>query len=377
VKAVVRYVVGALLVASCAEPTKTTVRISVPGSPPRLVVFKDGSGAWQQATELGASEFHIEVTNDYEVVSVCDDLVNGGTLTVELAATIADGLDRSMVWECAEPPDEPSPGSPVHVTGTVMQPGTVVLGASVAKSNLATWSYDLPVEPRTYTLLAVGTDQAAQIAIRRGIVVTADTALPPVDFGKEGIPLATPQIALKGVPPIALIDARSYMSSPSGGAQLWDLSTGTTPQTLTPRSVPPEALEADERNYLDVTASYDHVTAMSSFRLGNASFEARMMVAPKVTLDRTRAFAGTFTTVDEYARAFAFVSPMCPGACPPSPHRIVTATKSWLDASGSIFFDESVEAEGAPALDLSQPLYRSLTLDRGDETASHSVTIDL
>jgi hypothetical protein len=166
---------------AAAQPS---IHIASDGSP-LLVKVKDGNGPWldpsptpSPAGEVGFDAF---VTGPYSVIFVCTDAFGG--LNVRQVFQTPDD-DRTVVFNCvnALPPGH-------QVTGHMVQAGSVQAQDSFDRSLFTPdWDFTLfDVVDATVDLIATTSDR---IAVRRGVVISGDTAVAAaIDVDQEGTAL--------------------------------------------------------------------------------------------------------------------------------------------------------------------------------------------
>jgi len=165
---------------------KITIRAF--GTPPALIAYRDGlDGEWQTpaATSTG---YEMIVHGPYIVSYTCDD-GQDHIATSQIGRTPDD--DRDPFVQCGL-----IVRTLVHVTGQMVQPGTVTVGHTSASSRTPNWSFDVSVEPGTHDVFAVTADR---VAIRRDVVITAATALTPaLDVVADGTDLVATPFSVSG-----------------------------------------------------------------------------------------------------------------------------------------------------------------------------------
>jgi hypothetical protein len=95
------------------------------------------------------------------------------------------------------------PFEPQHITGHMVQAGSVAIGRWSEKSDAPDWDFDITVGDGPNDLVAVtsGSSASGAIAIRRGISLSGavSLALPmPIDVAQEGVSLVAAPITVQG-----------------------------------------------------------------------------------------------------------------------------------------------------------------------------------
>jgi len=168
----------------------TAVELAVYGTPPSLVAYRDGAGAWQTPVADSSGNYTLNVSVDYQVVVVCHDSANADSVLLE--ATANDG--RQFVF-CSIPTSG-TPPTTVAMTGHMVQAGDVWLG-DTASSTTAPWDFTLNVTPGTHDLIA--SSAAHGLVIRRDQMVTAAGALAPIDVASEGTAMTPVNLTIGGL----------------------------------------------------------------------------------------------------------------------------------------------------------------------------------
>ncbi|MGN6111368.1 MAG: hypothetical protein ACTHU0_40100 [Kofleriaceae bacterium] len=212
-----------LAAVACDGDAPSSIQVST-GTEPALIALRDGLDApWQRLTARSPGRYEREVHGPYQLVVVCD-AGDGASTTYQVARTPED--PRTIELSCARP-------SSAHpVTGTMIQPGVVRLGARDYDQSLSSpWSFELFTEPGTFDLVAISDDRAV---LRRDLVVQGPVEVSPaIDVEAEGVqlvaaPLVVPNaddaaesvtahisLSTRGTPFVAV-----FTGDPSGGRAL-------------------------------------------------------------------------------------------------------------------------------------------------------------
>ena len=152
---------------------------------PSLIAYRDGASGWKSATTIDVDTYELDVHGPYILTVACDD-----------------GAGNITTWQVARTPDDDReaylPCSAVFadafaVTGTMVQAGSVTAGFGTDRSLTANWDFDILVDAGVRDVFAF---DANQIVGRRGISVTAATAITPaLDLAQGTALVATPLVA--------------------------------------------------------------------------------------------------------------------------------------------------------------------------------------
>ena len=200
-----------------------TVTVSYAGPPLAFAAYRDGQGPWLAPQLVGPATYTLHVTADYQLVVTCigiDLFGNSLTTSMLLEYTLADGPELSVTCDGAPPPP-----ATVHVTGTMIQQGTVsILDTSQSSHGTAPWSYAFDVPVGTYDLYASDDDNFRAV-LRHDQVVTADTSEPVIDSRtSEGQGLVFDVLDIAEDPSLAIA---LTLSTPNGThAVVWSSDSG-------------------------------------------------------------------------------------------------------------------------------------------------------
>ncbi len=201
--------------AGCADPDPAAgppVTITVTSDAAlALVAFREGvDGAWQRATMKTPTTFEAVVHGPYVITSVCDNVPGKLVSTSQIARTpdeeheIAVGCASVLVWPA--------------ITGRMIQAGRVQLDRDTEVSATTNWDFSLSVPPGTYDLLAATADR---FALRRGIVVSVNTAVTPaIDLAQEGAAFAQVALTVSNAAPDEVVAASVHLDQPGGRSPL-------------------------------------------------------------------------------------------------------------------------------------------------------------
>jgi hypothetical protein len=161
------------------DPTPNTVFVQTFGDSPAFIRYRTGGGEWLEPIDTGDG-YELEIGDDFELIAVCESEL-GVDIGIELGTAAEVG---TTYLPCFTPlPSE----SPIAVTGTMVQPGTVIM-EDTADSTDPDWSFELSVRAGIHDLVAASD---THVAIRRAVSVGAPLALPAVDVAAEGAPFVT------------------------------------------------------------------------------------------------------------------------------------------------------------------------------------------
>lgn len=169
---ILRLLMASSACAACASPhSPRMITVTVDEINPAFAAFRHDSDDWSQVTFDGTFQF--SASDDFEFIVVCVS-GDGGFDTEELAATVQDGTEWHIEALSAsgspaagncQPVSAPSGGS-VHVTGTMLQPGSVTLGNQGEIGSTTNWHFDIQTVPGKGDLIAVSADEST-VLIRR------------------------------------------------------------------------------------------------------------------------------------------------------------------------------------------------------------------
>ena len=343
------------------------VEIQLLGTDPDLFVYRDGTGGWLAPDNLGNGRYRLHVTSTYEVVAVCsfDTGVAGNFDAEEVAATVDDG--KQYVY-CGGGGGGTAV-TPVAVSGTMNQPGTIALG-DTASSTTAPWTFNLQVYPGHHDLSAIGNHR---MLLQRGLSISAALALPTVDVVNDGLAMGSATLALGGKVAGEVVSSEFDLYTTNEYITV----SRTTDDTV---ELPPAALlDAQDFTYLSIDSrdaantvyravyAYDYDGSTTAFTLPSA-LTGITFATTNDTLNASWAQLPASTSID----LFVFAG----GATFFQQH--VTATKSWLDATGatSIAFDTSApDYAAAWKPDLSAQHVRVFGIDDREQTLEYQSEI--
>lgn len=165
--------------------------------------FRSAEGTtWQRKPNLTGNRFVQLVDGPYTVMVVCSALPSGPNQPVRPPHTILYS-GRFYAGRGGQPPPEiqlscrHAQPTPFVVRGAMAEPGTVTLGKQRASSTQPGWTFEFPVAPGTYDLIAAGrtgAPAAERVVVQRGLVIEGDRTLPPIDLAQQGVALAPVEI---------------------------------------------------------------------------------------------------------------------------------------------------------------------------------------
>lgn len=182
---------------------------------PLLLKFRDGNGAWQDATAIDANNYEARVHGPYLVQAVCEQLIVAPNrshphafeyLTWEVGRTPRDA--RTLHAPCDQPAQN-------GVAGPMAQAGTVRLGDFDTSSSATSWMAILYPAGGVRDLIAT-TD--AGILIRRGVALQAtgeNPLLAPIDVAQDGAAFATQTFTATNASPGDVLTATVRLTTPS------------------------------------------------------------------------------------------------------------------------------------------------------------------
>lgn len=207
-------------VAQTADRLSTTIAIQTDG-PAELVLYREGTnGNWLPAQPVKRGTYAAQVNGPYTVMVVCQDELGAST-----TLTSQTPEDEPLVEAFCGPLLEEQ----YEVSGTMLQSGTVALGNTFYFSTHPNWGFSLPALAGRYDLVASSADRAM---LRRGLAVTGNLALPPIDLAQQGMALVPSPIAVTNPFPGEALSVRSFVVTPRS-SQL-RLHSGAFPAKLMP-----------------------------------------------------------------------------------------------------------------------------------------------
>jgi len=138
--------------------------------PPLFLAYRDGARPWQ-SLDPNATTLHVH--DDYELLAVCGDTLDGFETGIQASTFSVDGPSVAMPCFQFVPDDITT----VTATGTMVQPGSVSIDLTKT-SKTANWPFSITVAKGMHTLLAMGGGKAI---VQRALDLEADTTLPTVD----------------------------------------------------------------------------------------------------------------------------------------------------------------------------------------------------
>lgn len=251
------------------EPEPHVVTVEQFGSIPIFIMYREGPGAWQ-VPDATSDGYTLRVREAYELVTVCGDASLGFDVGFE-ASTYEESNGRTIV-PCYMPTD-PLPQT-FAVTGTMVQPGEVLMGYAEAKSTTANWSFALQLPQGSYPLIAVSSDR---MEIRRNQNVNGATTLPAIDVVADGEQMPSTTVMAAGTQRDETVSTRIGIRIGSGGFRILDATPGNVV-----RVAPSTLLEPGDRQYVWLDA-----VAGTSFRSGFAQYQRgdtlAFMLPPRVS----------------------------------------------------------------------------------------------
>ena len=208
------------------------------------LALRDGDGPWT-ALEKTASAFFVE-SDRYLVAGTCD----GGAAFYGLSiagATVSDGPD--VLLSCQRPVQLANTN---HVTGTMTQPGTVLLHHAQS-STLPNWSYDFTTYGGQHALVAFDDTRS----FRTNVDVEASTmTIPDIDLDTVGTPLVARSYTLADVAAGAEVSSQiiAIMTAPQASFSDVQLIPSVAGSTVRPLPVSYFDPVAGDLQQIEITA---------------------------------------------------------------------------------------------------------------------------
>ena len=155
-------------------PAMNTITVEIFGDTPIFIMYRDGARAWQTPAPV-AGGYELKVHDAYELVAVCD---GDGYYETGVEASTYDEVNGATYVPCYGTGGEPPTPVTYAVTGTMVQPGTAMMGFQLAEGTTSNWSFSLDAEAGMHDLVAVAD---TKMALRRNINVTAPMSLGSID----------------------------------------------------------------------------------------------------------------------------------------------------------------------------------------------------
>jgi hypothetical protein len=277
--------------------TATSVELDTDLSP-LLVVFRDGvDQPWQAATMVSSTHYTMVVHGPYVVAAVIDEAVDPGThsyVTRWFAQTPNDD-HTIMVTKSTT-----LTGS--AVTGMMVQPGRVFLGADLEVSSTANWDISLVGATGPHDLFAFSEDHAL---VRHAIDTTNDVALGTLDLNASGIALQHVAFTATNAGASATLNARAAITT----ATTSFASVSSFIPANAVRVVPDSALGSGDHQTVSVDAIDGghqrflrkpyHSGDSTAYTLPNLLGGATLTMATDANLSWTT-IASAFTSFDVY-----------------------------------------------------------------------------
>jgi hypothetical protein len=328
-----------------------------PLQPPAFIAYRDGKGPWQTPVKDSRGNYTLNVTHDYQWVIVC---TSGADFDAELqGATFSDGASQFAFCFAYTPP------ATVSVTGQMVQAGSVMM-TDTATSTTPAWAFNLNVPTGPHELVAIGGNR---MVIRRGEMITAATALPPIDVATQGTAMT----------PLSL--TVNNLGSDTLGVEL-DLFTGNdialmNSATTMLQAPPASLLLASDSQDLFVSASGagSQRDAFATFTGTETSF-----ALPPVLTGVTYAVSGgdvsaTWGALPSYTDLKLMTSGSSTTA---ATSQTVTASKSWIAETGAtqLVFDAAPPGyDPAWKINTAGPYIRELFADDNSGSILYSSAV--
>jgi hypothetical protein len=318
---------------------------------PVFIMYRDGTGPWQAPKEVSGG-YELAVHDAYEVVAVCGD-PNLGYDVAFVGDTYAETalmyLPCYTVFEA---------GTPVAVTGTMVQPGSIVIGSSSATSTTPNWTFDLDVEQGLRDVVAIANHK---MVLRREVDLWAPTNVPTFDVAATGTMMPAVPLTIAGLTNDEQPTVQEMVFTGTDFAVL-PKEPGTTAYV-----VPPALLTSQNSfEWLSFQARGTHGSRSVFLRYepqGQTSFTLLPPLSG-VTFGNFKASWSTLPagTVDMYfSSAYSTVH--------------MTASPKWLGSRNELAIDTNVPGFQASWLPTSVD-YRSLSVSVEDGEASISSSYD-
>lgn len=152
----------------------------------QLVAFHDDAQGWRRYSPMTTGRpYTAIVTGAYRMLMVC--ITPSGPSTILISGTKARKPYNQMPYKVEVSCQGAEPAAtPFTVRGTMVQPGTVMLGGRRASSQTPGWTFELPAEARKQDLFVHDADRAQ---VLHDLDVSADLTLPPIDLAQQGTAL--------------------------------------------------------------------------------------------------------------------------------------------------------------------------------------------
>lgn len=206
--------------------------------PPEQVLYREGlDGPWLPASQLKATTYEAMVSGPYTVLIFCPSDI-GFPLTALTSKTLDD--EPLVEYFCG------FPGGPLQVTGTVVQPARVTFGEVSTQSSRTNWTFALPAHAGVQDLIASSTDR---VLIRRGLNITSNVALPPIDLALQGVALELTSPTVTNPYPGESLSALTSVRTPAAREAI--LHSGPLPA----KTVPASALTPYDHSLISVRST--------------------------------------------------------------------------------------------------------------------------
>jgi hypothetical protein len=217
-------------------PRGTIVNGNIDGEQ-ALLVYREGTGAWQPAVIKSPTSFEIEVDGPFVVLSVCEDV---GSISIFETAQLPDEGD--VFVGCS------SSAGTHALTGHMVQAGRVIAGVAQQSSSTADWDFSLTNVDGTYDLVATTADS---VAIRRNVAVVGDQVLAQaIDIAQEALPLAPVALGVANAEAGETVSARVSVRPATNTVS----ATVFSGAPANARVIVPTSLIASDRQRASITA---------------------------------------------------------------------------------------------------------------------------
>jgi hypothetical protein len=342
-----------LVAAACADDADDSMSVTISTTrAPEAIAYRDGiDGEWHALTATGTGSYKVDVSGPYMVSVVCSAASGSTISTRQIARTPDDGAEIDLA--CAEPKPLAA-----EIKATMVQPGTVAVGAASASSDQPNWAIDLDVPAGTADLLGVTADR---ILIKRDLAVSGTLDLGTLDAAQTGVALVPAALSASNAATGETVEAEIRVSTPRT-ALAWSGAPADS------KIAPPTFLTGDLRQSVAMTASKGDATRMvrREFRAGEPTALALPEALGAVQLEAAGGkLAATWSALPEHDKVVLSVTGS--QAAGNIREHAIELSRSFLAATGATSATVDTDLPGYQAawkLDLTREHQRELQVVR-------------
>ncbi len=297
------------------------------GSPPTFLGYREGSGEWTIPKVDSDGTFHMCVSAQIEVVSVCQH--TDGSFDAEELFALSSEQTELQSGGC-----NGSGSAQITVSGTVATAGVLAIGTQTEQGSAANWPYTLNVPPDTYDVVASSSilGGSGNVVIDRGEVFNSDSSF-DVD-PSTGTPLVSEALQLDGLGSAGASDVLIVTTTYTTATTQANVAESAGSQTL---AVPAEAVPAGDDQFITInalgSAGTDQVIE-ALFATGSATPAFSFLPTLDTTTFTPDVPGVMWTEIPAFTDGeFQLVTPGSGSATTPFSFARVTFSASWQEAN--------------------------------------------